>query len=43
MVVEQDVIYGKTAVPPVESMRNSLSYLKKTLSNLDSAGATAPN
>lgn len=39
MIVEQDVIYGKTAVPPVESMRNSLNYLKKTLSNLDSARA----
>jgi inosose dehydratase len=42
MVVEQDVIYGKTAVPPVDSMRNSLSYLKRTLSHLDSFGATAP-
>jgi inosose dehydratase len=27
-VVEQDVIYGKTAVPPVESMRASLIYLQ---------------
>ncbi|HEY4739860.1 MAG TPA: TIM barrel protein [Candidatus Acidoferrales bacterium] len=35
-VVEQDVIYGKSAVPPVESMRASLSYLKNTISKLDS-------
>jgi inosose dehydratase len=28
MVVEQDVIYGKSAIPPVESMRTSLQYLK---------------
>jgi len=36
MVVEQDVVYGKTVVPPVESMRSSLSYLKTALSNLES-------
>ncbi len=36
-IVEQDVIYGKTIVPPVESMRASLSYLKNVLSNLESA------
>lgn len=36
MVVEQDVIYGKTIVPPAESMRSSLSYLKNVLSNLES-------
>ncbi|HEV2305669.1 MAG TPA: TIM barrel protein [Candidatus Acidoferrales bacterium] len=36
-IVEQDVIYGKTAVPPVESMRASLSYLKNVVSNLSSA------
>lgn len=28
MVVEQDVIYGKSAAAPVESMRSSLEYLK---------------
>lgn len=33
-VVEQDVIYGKTAVAPVESMRASLSYLTKLVSTL---------
>jgi inosose dehydratase len=27
-IVEQDVIYGKTLVPPMQSMRASLSYLK---------------
>lgn len=32
-VVEQDVIYGKTAVPPVESMRASLSYLNRLISS----------
>jgi inosose dehydratase len=37
MVVEQDVIYGKTVVPPVESMRASLSYLRNVVSNLQSA------
>lgn len=37
MVVEQDVIYGQTKTPPVESMRNSLNYLKKVVSKLDSA------
>ncbi|HZU44911.1 MAG TPA: TIM barrel protein [Terriglobales bacterium] len=37
MVVEQDVIYGKTAVPPAESMRASLDYLKKVLFELESA------
>ncbi len=34
MVVEQDVIYGKTAVPPVESMSVSLSYLKTAMIQL---------
>lgn len=37
MVVEQDVIYGQTAIPPAESMRASLSYLKNLVSNLESA------
>src|SRR6266851_8213086 len=36
MVVEQDVIYGKTVVPPAESMRSSLTYLKALASNLES-------
>ena len=36
-IVEQDVIYGKTIVPPAESMRASLSYLKNIVSNLSSA------
>lgn len=38
-IVEQDVIYGKTLVPPVESMRASLTYLKNVLSNLRSGPA----
>ncbi len=37
-IVEQDVIYGKTMVPPVESMRAALSYLRNLVSNLESAG-----
>lgn len=37
-VVEQDVIYGKTVVPPVESMRASLSYLKNVPSIISLAG-----
>jgi len=41
MIVEQDVIYGKTVVPPVESMRASLSYLKTVLSNLGSTDQLA--
>ena len=40
-IVEQDVIYGKTSVPPVESMRESLSYLKNVVSRLDSANHAA--
>jgi len=36
-IVEQDVIYGKTIVPPAESMRASLSYLKNVVSSLSSA------
>ncbi|MFZ0879395.1 MAG: sugar phosphate isomerase/epimerase [Candidatus Acidiferrales bacterium] len=38
-IVEQDVIYGKTLVPPVESMRASLTYLNNVLSNLRSGPA----
>jgi inosose dehydratase len=40
-IVEQDVIYGKTLVPPVESMRESLGYLKKVVGKLDSANQAA--
>ncbi|MGA7852650.1 MAG: TIM barrel protein [Candidatus Acidiferrales bacterium] len=36
-IVEQDVIYGKTLVPPMESMRASLSYLKNVASKISSA------
>ena len=38
-VVEQDVIYGKTPVPPVESMRASLGYLTKLTATLASASS----
>jgi inosose dehydratase len=34
MVVEQDVIYGKTKIPPVDRMRGSLTYLKNTMAQL---------
>jgi len=40
-IVEQDVIYGKTLVQPVESMRGSLSYLKNVVRKLDSASQAA--
>jgi inosose dehydratase len=40
-IVEQDVIFGKTTVPPVESMRDSLTYVKTVLSNQDSASQRA--
>lgn len=40
-IVEQDVIYGKTTVPPGESMRVSLNYLKNVASRLSSAGQRA--
>jgi inosose dehydratase len=35
MIVEQDVTYGKTVVPPVESMRESLRYLHTIVSNIE--------
>ena len=42
-IVEQDVIYGNTAIPPAESMRAGLGYLKNVLSGLESvAGASVP-
>lgn len=37
MIVEQDVTYGKTSVPPVESMRQSLHYLGGIVANLDNS------
>jgi len=40
-IVEQDVLYGKTMVPPVESMRASLGYLKNVVSNLGPANQFA--
>jgi inosose dehydratase len=43
MVVEQDVIFGKTVVPPAESMRSSLSYLKTVVSNLEPGHQIAAN
>lgn len=43
MVVEQDVIYGQTETPPVESMRNSLNYLRNVVAKLDSAKQSAAN
>jgi inosose dehydratase len=36
-IVEQDVIYGKALVPPMESMRVSLSYLNNIASTILSA------
>jgi inosose dehydratase len=36
-VVEQDVKFGDTAVPPVESVTASLKYLRGVVSKLDSA------
>lgn len=41
MIVEQDVIYGQTRVPPVETMRSSLNYLKGVVSRLESARQAA--
>jgi inosose dehydratase len=35
VVVEQDVIYGKTLVAPVDSMRSSLEYLKTIVSGMN--------
>jgi inosose dehydratase len=34
-IVEQDVIYGRTTVRPVESMRMSLDYLKNVIAKLE--------
>jgi inosose dehydratase len=40
-VVEQDVIYGKAALPPRESMRASLQYLRKILAALNDPDISA--
>jgi inosose dehydratase len=37
-VVEQDIIYGKSAIPPVESMRTSLDYLTEIASGNGQTG-----
>jgi inosose dehydratase len=37
VVAEQDVIYGKTKVPPADSMHAGLDYLKKVISNVDAS------
>ena len=36
-VVEQDVKFGDTTIPPAESVAASLNYLRKVVSNLDHA------
>jgi inosose dehydratase len=41
-VVEQDVTYGKTTVPPMESMRAGLSYLNRMISSLAPAPSGQP-
>ncbi len=40
-IVEQDVIFGKTSVPPVDSMRESLEYLREVVSRIESARESA--
>jgi inosose dehydratase len=40
-VVEQDVKFGDTAIPPAESVAASLKYLRGVVSQLDRAGATS--
>lgn len=40
MVVEQDVKYGATVVPPVESIAASLKYLKGVVNQLERAAST---
>jgi sugar phosphate isomerase/epimerase len=37
MVVEQDVKFGATTRPPVESVAASLKYLNKIVSQLDAS------
>lgn len=36
-IVEQDVIYGKTTVPPVDSMRISLDHLKGVIAKVETS------
>ena len=43
MIVEQDVIYGQSKVPPVESMRSSLKYLRSVVSSLEPIKQAAAN
>lgn len=38
-VVEQDVKFGDTAMPPAESVAASLKYLRGAVSELDGAGS----
>jgi inosose dehydratase len=37
MVVEQDVKFGATAIPPVESITASLGYLRRVVTELEAA------
>lgn len=39
LIVEQDVTCSKTAVSPVESMRQSLHYLEGSVANFDDSVA----
>ena len=39
MVVEQDVTYGATVVPPVESVAAGLKYLQRAAAVLDGTKA----
>ena len=39
MVVEQDVKFGATAIPPVDSIAASLRYLRRVVAELDGAAA----
>lgn len=41
MLVEHGVIYGKFKIPPVESMRSSLNYLKGVASHLQASRSVA--
>jgi inosose dehydratase len=38
-IVEQDVIYGKTTVPPLDTMRVSLDYLKDVIAKIELSNA----
>jgi inosose dehydratase len=41
-VVEQDVTFGKTAIPPAESIAASLKYLRGVVRQLENVGAAIP-